>query len=297
MTTTADLLTPFTPGHDWFVGVDSDGTTFDTMEIKHKHCFIPALIELWDLQSVAQEVRETAEFVNLYSRWRGIDRWRGLVLTFDLLRARGITVADTPYLSAFCADDSVPKSESGLSAYQAAHPAAELRVALEWSRRANLLFAAKSRGVPPFPYVRESLASLSTHADVIVVSSMPLDDLEREWNEQDLVKYVSRLGAQELGSKKTQLERATAGRYAQGHMLMIGDAPGDLHAARANGVLFYPINPGAEPAAWRQFYQEAMPAFLTGEYSGRHEERLVERFMSLLPDVPPWQGAEQARPV
>ena len=27
---------------------------------------------------------------------------------------------------------------------------------------------------------------------------------------------------------------------------MIGDAPGDMRAAQANGACFYPINPGAE---------------------------------------------------
>jgi hypothetical protein len=31
---------------------------------------------------------------------------------------------------------------------------------------------------------------------------------------------------------------------------MVGDAMGDLEAAKANGVLYYPINPGAEDASW-----------------------------------------------
>ena len=38
---------------------------------------------------------------------------------------------------------------------------------------------------------------------------------------------------------------------------MIGDAPGDMKAARANGALFFPINPGHEDESWERFYDEA----------------------------------------
>ena len=30
---------------DHFIGVDSDGCVFDTMEVKHKECFIPNIIQ------------------------------------------------------------------------------------------------------------------------------------------------------------------------------------------------------------------------------------------------------------
>jgi len=29
------------PEHEFFVGIDSDGCAFDTMEPKHKECFCP----------------------------------------------------------------------------------------------------------------------------------------------------------------------------------------------------------------------------------------------------------------
>jgi hypothetical protein len=31
----------FTPQHEFLVGIDSDGCVFDSMELKHKECFIP----------------------------------------------------------------------------------------------------------------------------------------------------------------------------------------------------------------------------------------------------------------
>ena len=35
---------PFEPQHTYLVGIDSDGCAFDTMELKHKECFIPNTI-------------------------------------------------------------------------------------------------------------------------------------------------------------------------------------------------------------------------------------------------------------
>jgi len=78
-------LLAMAPTADTFVGVDSDGCVFDTMEAKQKKCFHPLIIEHWHLEPIAQAVRETAEFVALYSRWRGTNRFPALKLVFELL--------------------------------------------------------------------------------------------------------------------------------------------------------------------------------------------------------------------
>jgi hypothetical protein len=79
-------LKEFTPKHEFFVGIDSDGCAFDTMEIKHKECFAPNIIKYWDLQAVSKYARAAAEFVNLYSKYRGINRFPALMKVFELLR-------------------------------------------------------------------------------------------------------------------------------------------------------------------------------------------------------------------
>ena len=43
----------FTPHCPFLVGIDSDGCAFDTMELKHKECFIPVTINYWELQGSA----------------------------------------------------------------------------------------------------------------------------------------------------------------------------------------------------------------------------------------------------
>jgi hypothetical protein len=39
----------------YFVGIDSDGTAFDSMEIKHRKVFQPVALNIWGLQSLEKE--------------------------------------------------------------------------------------------------------------------------------------------------------------------------------------------------------------------------------------------------
>jgi phosphoglycolate phosphatase-like HAD superfamily hydrolase len=82
---------------------------------------------------------------------------------------------------------------------------------------------------------------------------------------------------------------AGSSRYVPDHVLMIGDAPGDMDAARANGFLFFPINPGREDASWERFYRESYARFTGGTYAGAYEAELIQDFLALLPEVPWWQ--------
>jgi phosphoglycolate phosphatase-like HAD superfamily hydrolase len=287
-------LVEMKPKYDFFVGIDSDGCAFDTMEIKHKECFTPNIIKYWGLQAVSKYAREASEFVNLYSKWRGINRWPALVMVFDLLRerpevqARGIVPPPALRIREFMAS-GLPLSNDGLKQYMAAHPDPELDRAWAWTTGVNATIADMVHDVPPFPYLRESLAYLVDKADIIVVSATPLEALKREWEEHDIAKYVQVIAGQEMGTKAEHLALAAKGKYAPDRTLMVGDAPGDLKAARVNDALFFPVNPGREEESWRRFHDEAVHKFLEGQYAGEYEAQLIAEFEKLLPDVPPWK--------
>jgi phosphoglycolate phosphatase-like HAD superfamily hydrolase len=296
MSDSAQPLRDFTASHQFFVGIDSDGCAFDTMEIKHKECFAPNTIKHWGLQPVSKYARQAAEFVNLYSKWRGINRWPALVMVFDLLREREevirrkVTIPEANSLRAFIAQDEFPHSNDGLRAYMQAHPGdAELERGLRWTEAVNASVADMVHGVPPFPYVRESLEAMSDRADMIVVSATPNAALEAEWNEHGLARYVRVIAGQEMGKKAVHLELAARDKYTSDRILMIGDSPGDLRAARANNALFYPINPGDEERSWKRFHDEAMGRFFAGAYAGGYEAELIAEFERYLPDTPPWK--------
>jgi phosphoglycolate phosphatase-like HAD superfamily hydrolase len=291
-------LIDFCPRNGLLIGVDSDGCVFDTMEIKHKECFIPNTIQHFRLQAVSKYAREVAEFVNLYSKWRGINRFPALLRTLELLasrtevRARGFAPPDLPATRAWLAAEAKPGNPALAAAVAKATGAIhdELEQVLAWSQAVNRSIADLVKAVPPFPYACESLAHASRSADIVVVSATPHEALEREWQEHDLARYVAVIAGQELGTKRDHLRIAAAGRYAGECVLMIGDAPGDLQAAKANRARFYPIHPGAEAESWRRFLHEALPRFLNGRYTDMYEQQRIAEFEALLPEAPPWRA-------
>lgn len=286
-----------TPRHDFLVGIDSDGCVFDSMELKHKECFIPNFINHYELQGVSKYAREAAEFVNLYSKSRGVNRFPGLVEQLDWLRrrpevkARGVHVHKPMGLIRWIATET-KLGNPALEQAVAATGDPDLKLALQWSLAVNKSIADTVRGIPPFPDVRACLDKLSEHADMLVCSQTPNAALEAEWNEHGLTAYVQAICGQEVGSKKESLA-AGKGQYAPDNILMIGDAPGDYKAAVANQALFFPINPGLEEASWSRFLEEGIERFLTGTFAGVYQRRLLDEFDSHLPERPPWPVHEE----
>lgn len=284
----------FSPHHDFLIAIDSDGCAFDTMELKHKECFIPCFVNHYQLQAVSKFARETWEFVNLYSRTRGVNRFPALVETLDRLAtrpevlARGVKVQTPEAVRAWVA------SEKRLG-----NPALEARVretndpalaqCLAWSQAVNQAIDHMVRHVPPFPFVRESLERLSSQADCAVCSATPAAALKKEWAEHGLDRFVAEICGQEQGTKQELL--VVASRYKPNHVLMVGDALGDYAAAEANRCLFFPINPGQEDASWERFYREGLSRFFAGTFAGDYQESLLAEFRRQLPEEPPWSTA------
>jgi phosphoglycolate phosphatase-like HAD superfamily hydrolase len=299
MSDPAKALKDFKPKHEYFVGIDSDGCAFDTMGIKQRECFCPWLIGYFGLQAVAQAARECKDFADLFSKTRGANRHKTakriiaeLLPNHPMVRQRGFKVPHFPHYFAWVDDPKSVLSNAGLqkAADDATDPPAkaELEHALEWSKRVNEAVEAIVKDMPPFPYVRESLQKIQPVADCIVVSATPCEALTREWEEHDIAQYVEVIAGQEMGTKTVHLELATKGKYEKDHVLMVGDAPGDMKAARANDALFYPINPGNEIESWKRFHDEAFDKFMNGQYAGEYEAKLIAEFDSYLPELPPW---------
>lgn len=276
--------------HDTLICIDSDGCAFDTMEIKHKECFCPATILMWKLQPVAKYVREIWEYTNLYSMDRGRSRFHELELLFDWLERRAevqereIQLPDITSFRQWL--ETAPILNNEALKEQTDDPI--LKQTLEWSLECNRRIKEMVFGIPPFPKVRESLKELSKNCDIAIVSATAREALRGEWTEHDLMQYVHVLGAQEDGTKKECIQELKE-YYAQGRVLMMGDAVGDMEAAHENGTWFYPIRPGEETQSWKEFYEQEMKQFLTGKYGVDEESRKIARFLECLPEKPPWE--------
>lgn len=279
--------------HDSFAGIDSDGCVFDTMRVKQHNHIQKTIIRHWHLEPVAELFRECADFVNLYSQTRGVNRFHALLLNFETLNSRpeartaGIPLPKTEALRRYC-ESGLALGNPTLEAEARRTGSEELADILTWSHEANADLAAHYSPVAPFPWAVKALELMQGTSDTMVVSQTPEASLLREWNHHALAGYVKLIGGQELGSKVNQLRGATQGFYAPGRAILIGDAPADYRAANEAGTLFYPIFPGDEDASWRRFCEEAYPRFLAGTYAGAYADDLAGRFMAALPATPPW---------
>src|SRR5580765_3575458 len=194
MSDPAQVLRDFKPSKQFFVGIDSDGCIFDSMEIKHKECFTPMFIKHFELQAVSKYARECWDFVNLYSKTRGANRFPALVRALNLLRerpqvqARAVTVADTRALDEWIGRETKLVNATLNSEVQRGNQGlAQVKI---WSDAVNQSIADLVHGVPPFPLVRESLEKLNRLADAMCISQTPADALQREWAEHGIDRHV-----------------------------------------------------------------------------------------------------------
>ena len=294
MSTPQDVLRHFQPKKEFFIGIDSDGSVFDTMELKQKECFCPNLIRFYELQKIQKYAREVWEFVNLYSKTRGLNRFLAVIKAFQLMaerpeiKARNMVLPDISPLVEWTKKES-KLSNPALGNYVTEVNEPFLNKTYAWSKKVNEDIEELVYGMPPFPFVTESLTEIQEKADSIVVSQTPVEALEREWKENDIDKYVRLLAGQEYGTKTEHMALAAKNKYPDHKILMIGDAPGDFKAAKSNGVLFFPINPGHEEDSWERFYKEGLKRFLNGTFAGDYEQELVREFDGLLPEIPHWK--------
>lgn len=293
MSDPAQVLRDFKPSKEFFVGIDSDGCVFDSMEIKHKECFTPMFVKHFHLQAASRFAREVWDFVNLYSKTRGANRFPALVRALNLLRdrpevqARAVEVPSTAALEEWLARET--KLGNATLAAEVKNGNQGLAQVKIWSDAVNKAIEDIVHGVPPFPLFKESLDKINTRADAMVISQTPADALAREWAEHGIDRGIKVIAGQEMGTKTEHLKYAAVGKYAPTKILMIGDAPGDQKAAKTNGVLFFPIVPGKEEASWQRFHGEALDRFFLGSYAGEYEANLIREFDASLPENPFWK--------
>ena len=167
-----EVFESFRPRHERLVCIDSDGCAFDTMEIKHKECFCPAMIKHWGLQPISKYARMAWEFENLYSKDRGLSRFITLYRSIELLkdwdevREYDFVFPDTEALGRW-----LREAPAANNAALAGSDDPVLKRTLDWSLESNERISDMVYGIPPFPHVRESIVRLSQDADIIVVSA------------------------------------------------------------------------------------------------------------------------------
>lgn len=278
-----NVIDNFVKEKEFLICIDSDGSAIDTMTEKHKKAFGPEAVKVWQLTEIEEDFLKIWDKVNLYSHSRGINRFQGLVKTFNDLKAEGYELPEIKQLEKWTLESNELSNPALSREIENSENKQQLKLALKWSQQVNQVISELEKDSSKvFAGVKKSLAKISAEADLAVVSSANQSALLDEWESYDLKQYVKVILGQEAGAKADNIKDLKEVGYVNNKVLMIGDAPGDLKSAEENGVLFYPIMPCEEEESWQKFAEEAAEKFFKGNYQGEYEDQLIKKFNFIL---------------
>lgn len=262
---------------DYLVCIDSDGCAMDTMDIKHLQCFGPCMVKEWELGTWKDDILNRWNQVNLYSMTRGINRFKALAIVLGEIHQTYKEIPDIEKLVQWT-DTSDELSNAALSDIAVETGSICLKKALHWSSEVNFeIEKLPEASKVPFAGVKEGLAFVHKYADIAIVSSANQDAVFAEWDAHGLMKHVDIMLAQNAGSKAYCIEKLLEYGYENNHVMMTGDAPGDLTAAEQNHVFFYPILVSQEHASWNGI-REAVTRLADGTFSEVYQKEFIEAF-------------------
>ena len=262
----------------YLVCVDSDGCAMDTMDIKHITCFGPCMVEEWNLEKWRDDILNRWNEMNLYTITRGINRFKGLAKMLREVHERFVPIEEIEVLERWV-EESDELSNEALQKTIISEENIILKRALAWSKHVNI----KIGEIPdsekkPFEGVKEGLAYAHQYADVVIVSSANLQAVLEEWEMYGLLEHVDLVLAQDTGSKAYCIAELLKKGYDKNKALMIGDALGDLEAAKKNEVCYYPILVRHEKDSWDEFQEIALKKLIDGSYKGEYQEKKEASF-------------------
>lgn len=280
-TKTSHSFSEFKKTKDFLLCVDSDGCVMDTMDIKHKKCFGPCFVAEWQLEKYNDEMLERWNEINLYSMDRGINRYKGLEIILNEINDKYISVegledlrnwvSTTGEFSFSSLESEIKKTDSPC-----------LKKASNWSKMVNKsIHELDEDELLPFDGVHEILMPAKSLADIAIVSSANPDAVHKEWTKHGLLDVIDILLAQDAGTKSFCIKRLMEFGYDKKHVLMIGDAPGDMSAAEANGVFFFPVLAGREKESWAQL-GDIIKKFTSTGLNEQLQKELKEKFIKHL---------------
>lgn len=275
-------LSEYKKKKEFLVCVDSDGCAMDTMDIKHIRCFGPCMVTEWGLEEWKDEILSRWNDINLYTMTRGINRYKGLSIALSEINEKYTPIEDLGTLTKWV-ESSPELSNGALEKAIAANDSVSLKKALSWSKAVNTsINALPEEEKLPFKGVKEALAFAHAKVDVAIVSSANLDAVLEEWERYELLGHTDIVLAQDSGSKAFCIGELLKAGYVKDHVLMCGDAPGDLDAAQKNGVFYYPILVRHEAESWQEFVDKAVSKLLDGSYGGAYQQEKIDAFLNNL---------------
>lgn len=266
---------------EYLICIDSDGCAMNTMNSKHFQCFGPEWVKQFGLEDVKEEALEYWNRINLFTKTRGINRFRGLAKGLEWAKEQGYEIQGLEEFTRWTGETKELSNPALLAACQKEkNPCME--DALLWSIHVNLAIQSMEDEGGTFENVREVMEGLSDLADLAAVSSANGQAIEEEWTKHGLKPYCKVLLSQESGTKAECIRRLLEKGYDRKKTIMVGDALGDYEAAKQNDIWFYPIVVNKESESWERLQGEAFRRLQEGSFDREYQEALIREFEKAL---------------
>ncbi|QXW65095.1 HAD-IA family hydrolase [Streptobacillus moniliformis] len=247
------------------VCVDSDGCVMDTMNYKHIECFGPIAADFWNIEE-REEFLTLWNHINLYSKTRGINRFHGLNEIFKIFSEKYPKYTKLNEVDNWIKTTSELSNNSLIKEIEITD-SKELKKALNWSLEVNKKIVSLEGMDKPFDMVKEAFEVMKNKVKIVIVSSANKEAILSEWERHGLLKYVDIVMGQDTGSKKDCIKKILIDNDLDvNDVLMIGDSPGDITAAKDNGIHFYPIIFDDESKSWARFKDKILDEFINNQY-------------------------------
>ena len=267
----------------YLVCVDSDGCAIDSMDIKHYRCFGPCMVEEWNLSTWSDEILKRWNDINLYTKTRGINRFKGLSIALQEINNQYIKIEDLETLVNWVETTNELSNASLQREIEKNQESISLKKALSWSNSINTkIKKLPEEEILPFEKVKEALSLAHIDADVAIVSSANLGAVLEEWKRHELLPHTDIVLAQNAGTKAYCIQELLKFGYDPKDVVMCGDALGDMDAANKNNVNYFPILVRHEKESWEEFINNGFNKLKEGTFSGSYQEKLINKFLKNL---------------
>jgi len=267
----------------YLVCVDSDGCAIDSMDIKHYRCFGPCMVEEWNLSTWSDEILKRWNDINLYTKTRGINRFKGLSMALQEINNQYIKIEDLETLVNWVETTNELSNASLQREIEKNQESISLKKALSWSNSVNTnIKKLPEEEILPFEKVKEALSLAHIDADVAIVSSANLGAVLEEWKRHELLPHTDIVLAQNAGTKAYCIQELLKFGYDPKDVVMCGDALGDMDAANKNNVNYFPILVRHEKESWEEFINNGFNKLKEGTFSGSYQEELINKFLKNL---------------
>lgn len=276
-------LSEYKKRKNYLICVDSDGCAMDTMDVKHIECFGPCMVDEWNLHKFKIEILSRWNEINLYTMTRGINRFKGLAKALLEINEKYVKIEDVESIVNWVENAKELSNDALTIAIKNNPSSIGLKKALNWSIAVNkAITLLPNEKKVPFANVKEALEFAQDKVDIAIVSSANLEAVLEEWERHGLIDYVDIVLSQNVGSKAFCIAELVKKGYDVDKVLMCGDAPGDLDAAKKNGVFYYPIIVKREKESWQEFINVGLNNLISGKYGGEYQDSKINAFLENL---------------